>query len=469
MMGAGEGSSLPMNAQQLFLRGTIFSLLLLGFGALSGCSKSYPADSLKESLIEICHKEYGIDNVQVEIAGDTLGVYLPFGRLFSADLKDAMATGKVRNMESLFQPSAEAIEKIEDLLFALSRVMMSTDLPLRFYKLQVTDVDHSGLELTLTGFLDDIKRVRIWDISRNEYRNRILHEIHLNQAVVWHSPVRKFFGELGSQPLDQVRKKYLGESLSLENLKHLFFDALPPDEKSPRANVEWKIEDIRSVDLDKTGAVVYARVQPQLLGEKPEILSLKPLEFLFIVSIFADEEPHIVRIIPFQYRNEQGKWIKIAFPTELQLEKNLSEWRREFMLEPLHLGTFLSMQLTRRVQADLAADERIHNTFRLLKVGFDYVEKPEPGKFSMNIQAKLQDEQAGSGRKILLNEDMLYALNIVLREFVDLVQNYRFGDYQQIRLNVANSNLSEVLDRDQLELFRRKEIDTAGLFSLVKV
>jgi hypothetical protein len=321
----------------------------------------------------------------------------------------------------------------------------------------------------LTGFLDDIKRVRIWDISRNEYRNRILHEIHLNQAVVWHSPVRKFFAELGDQPLNQVREKYLGDSLSLENLKHLFFDALPPDEASPRANIEWKIEDIRSVDLDKTGAVVYARVMPQLKGKEPVLLSKKPLEFLFIVSIFADEEPHIVRIIPFQYRDEKGKWIKIAFPSELQLEKNLSEWRREFMLDPLYLGTFLSQQLTRRVQADLAADERIHNTFRMIKIGFDYVKKPEPGRFSMNIQAKLQDENAGTGRNMLLNEDMLYALNIALREFVDLVQNYRFGDYQQMSLNVSNLKTPEVLSRDQLELFRRKEVDTAGLFSFVKV
>ncbi len=467
-MGDGEENSFFMGTLRLFSRGMLLALLA-GVTVLSGCSKSYPADSLKESLIEICRKEYGIDNVQVEIAGDTLGVYLPFGRLFSADLKDAMATGKVQNMESLFQPSAEAIEKIEDLLFALSRVMMSTDIPLRFYELQVTDVDHSGLELTLTGFLDDIKRVRIWDISRNEYRNRILHEIHLNQAVVWHSPVRKFFSELGDQPLNQVRKKYLGDSLSLENLKHLFFDALPPDEISPRAKIDWEIEDIRSVDLDKTGAVVYVRVQPQLKGEKIIPLSEDPLEFLFIVSIFADEEPHIVRVIPFQYRDDQGKWTKISFPSELQLEKNLSEWRREFMLEPLHLGTFLARQLTRRVQADLATDERIHNTFRSLKIGFDYVEKPRPGRFSMNIQAKLHDESAGTGRKLLLNEDMLYAVNLALREFVDLVQNYRFGDYQQISLNLSNLAAPEVLSRDQLELFRRKEIDTAGLLSFVKV
>lgn len=456
-----------MSALQPMMRGALFSVLL-GMTFLSGCSKSYPADSLKESLISICQKEYGIDNVQVEIAGDTLGVYLPFGRLFSADIKDAMATGKVRNMESLFQPSAEAIEKIEDLLFALSRVMLSTDLPLKFYVLQVTDVDHSGLELTLTGFLDDIKRVRIWDISRNEYRNRILHEIHLNQAVVWHSPVRKFFGELGNQPLNVVRKKYLGESLSLKNLKHLFFDALPPDEASPHAQIQWKIEDIRSVDLDKTGAVVYARVKPEIEGELSATFSTEPLEFLFIVSIFADEEPHIVRIIPFQYRDDTGKWTKISFPSELQLEKNLSEWRREFMLEPLHLGTFLSQQLTRRVQSDLAADERIHNTFHMIKIGFDYVEKPEPGRFSMNVQAKLQDDKGGAGRGLLLNEDMLYAMNIALREFVDLVQNYRFGDYQQISLNALNLKSPEVLSRDQLELFRRKEIDTAALFSFVK-
>lgn len=451
------------------MRGVLLPLLLCAT-ALSGCAKSYPNESLKESLLEICRKEYGIENVEVKIAGDTLGVYLPFGRLFSTDLKDAIAAGRIRNVESLFQPSPEAIEKIEDLLFALSRVMMSTDVPLRFYVLQVTDVEHSGLELTLTGYLDDIKRVRIWDISRTEYRNRIMHEIHLNQAVVWHGPVRKFFQDLGTQPLDKVRLKYLGDSLSLENLKHLFFDALPPGDASPRAQVEWQIEDIRSVDLDKTGAVVYAKVNPTLKGVKTQKLSKTPLEYLFIVSIFADEEPHVVRIIPFQYRDEKGDWTKIAFPTELQLEKNLSEWRQEFTLEPLHLGTFLAQQLTRRVQADLAADERIHNTFHLIKIGFEYIEQPEPGRFAMNIQAKLRDQDGGTpGRNILLHEDMLYALNLAFREFVDLVKNYGFGGYQQISLNVSDTNVPWVLNRDQLELFRRKEVDMAGLLSSLKI
>jgi len=449
---------------------TMLLPVLVGLTVFSGCSKSYPGDSLEKSLLEICSKEYGIDNVQVKIAGDTLGVYLPFGRLFSTDIKDAMATGRIRNVESLFQPSPEAIEKIEDLLFALTRVMMSTDKPLRFYVLQVTDVDHSGLELTLTGFLDDIKRVRIWDISRDEYRNRILHEIHLNQAVVWHSPVRRFFDELGTQPLNEVRKKYLGDSLSLQNLKHLFFDTLVPSETSPNAHIEWKIEDIRSVDLDKTGAVVYAKVLPVLHGEVSSVnLADESLEYLFIVSVFADEEPHIVRIIPFQYRDDKGKWTKISFPSELQLEDNLSEWRQEFMLEPINLGTFLAMQLTRRVQSDLAADERIHNTFNLLKVGFDYIEQPEPGRFSMNIQAKLRGTDAELSPNGLLNEDILYALNMALREFVDLVQNYRFGDYQQISLNMSNLQAPEVLSRDQLELFRRKQVDLAGLLTFSNI
>lgn len=445
-------------------------LITAGF---SGCAKSYPNESLKESLLEICRKEYGIDNVEVKIAGDTLGVYLPFGRLFATDLKDAISAGRIRNVESLFQPSPEAIEKIEDLLFALSRVMMSTDVPLRFYVLQVTDVEHSGLELTLTGYLDDIKRVRIWDIPRSEYRNRIIHEIHLNQAVVWHAPIRKFFNELSTEPLDKVRLKYLGDSLSLENLKHLFFDVLPPEEQSPRASVEWKIQDIRSVDLDKSGAVVYAKVLPQVVSQgQKEDLSKTPLEYLFIVSIFADEEPHIVRIIPFQYRNDTGAWTKISFPTELQLEKNLSEWRQEFELKPLHLGDFLAQQLTRRVQSDLAADERIHNTFHLIKIGFDYIAQPEPGgHFSMNIQARLRDRDASAGRSVLLHEDMVYALNLAFREFVDLVKNYGFGDYAQVNLNLADasSGVPWVLDRDQLEMFRRKQIDMAALLAFGKI
>src|SRR5205814_1972296 len=105
-----------------------------------------------------------------------------------------------------------------------------------------------------------------------------------------------------------------------------------------------------------------------------------------------------------------------------------------------------------------AMDERIHNTFKAIKIGFDYVEQM-PSGFSMNIDAKLKDSSQPEGYRVLLHEDMIYALNLAFREFVDLVKNYGFGDFKNMSINIPEAGAPWVLSRDQLESFRRKEVD----------
>ncbi len=117
----------------------------------------------------------------------------------------------------------------------------------------------------------------------------------------------------------------------------------------------------------------------------------------------------------------------------------------------------------------LVSDERIHNTFHGIKASFDYALRPEPGRFSMNIEAKLLDRNQPEGTNILFHEDMLYALNLAFREFVDVVKSYGFGDYRNLSLNVSAAGVPWILNRDQLETFRRRQVDMAGLLSFVKM
>ena len=119
---------------RLFKNGMLVTLFLCVGFAISGCSQTYPADRVKESIQEICRKEYGIDNIQVKIQGGTIGVYLPIKKLFAADFKEILSKkkGKVADMENFFQPAPEALDQVEDVLFSISRVLLSTDLKLQF-------------------------------------------------------------------------------------------------------------------------------------------------------------------------------------------------------------------------------------------------------------------------------------------------------------------------------------------------
>jgi hypothetical protein len=437
---------------------SIFALLFLG-GFVAGCNRStsYPGEKIKHSLTEICKKEYGIEDVDVKIVGDTIGVYLPLKKLFAADFKEAAVTGKVRNLDTLFEPSPEALEKVEDVLFSISRVLLSTDRPFKFYVLQATDVEKTGMQLILSGFVNDIKRVRIWDISRNEYRKRVIHELRLNRAVLWHRPVRDFFKDLETLPPEQIQKKYFGENLSAEAIQGLFFD---PHLNNGISNKHWEIRDIRSAQIQRNEVLVYMKVDS---GTGPKSVEN---QYLFLLSL-NDEEARVVKIIPFQYRDAQGNIKHIPFPKDLQIEKNLERWEQEFVVEDMQLGPFLAQQLTRRVQGLVATDERIQNTFREIKLNFEYtIEPPKQSHFSFNVEAVLRDFNHYNRSSLVFHEDMLYLLNLASREFVDVLRSYSFGNYEFLRLNLAQDPTEWILGRDDLELFRRKKIDLQGLLSL---
>lgn len=443
---------------------------LLAGGFLAGCGQhSYPKAHLKEALAEICRTEYGIENIKVKVVGDTIGVYMPLPRLFATDdFRGAVTMGRVRNLESLFEPSPEALEKVEDVLFSISRVLLSTDEPLRFYILQATDVEQTGLELILTGYVDDIKRVRLWDIPRSEYRKRIIHELRLNRAVQWHRPVRRFFKDLDSMPLQELQEKYFGHSLGID-YRFLFKSLLgmPPDLKIG----PWEILEIRSTKADRNNVFVYVKIRPKGWNRSFEGIPAPKLEYLFIVSLNGGAERHIVKIIPFQFLDATGRIERVPFPKELRLEDNLKDWETEFEVKDIDLGPFLADQLTRRVQSEVAGDERIQNTFRNIRLNFEYHSEEEgpPPYFSLNLDASLRDYDPYSMESVIFHEDMLYLLTLASREFVEVMRSYRFGKYQYLSLNVAQEPTPWILGRENLELFRRNKVDLANLLSLTQV
>ncbi|MBN1688801.1 MAG: hypothetical protein JW893_06840 [Candidatus Omnitrophica bacterium] len=446
---------------------SFFSVLIFLAVSFASCTiQSYPPELIKKSLADICRIEYGIQNVGVKIKGGTVGVYLPLEKLFAADFKEAAVTGKVRNLEALFEPSPDALEKVEDVLFSISRVLLSTDEQLKFYVLLATDVENTGMQLVLTGYVDDIKRVRIWDISRDEYRKRVIHELRLNRAVKWHQPVRQFFTDIGTLPPERVRQKYFQEGLPTETIRTLFYG----DTGSPLiadSDARWEILEIRSAPFRKAEVLVYAKVKApyEIVGFEGE--DEKYLQYLFMVSL-AEEEPRLVRIIPFQFLDEEGYWQRIPFPEELQVEENVENWEQEFDFDEIKMGDFLAEQLTRRLQGVMATDERIHNTFRQAKMTFSY-DDTKPPHFSLSVEAALKDYNSYTRESVVYHEDMLYLLNLASREFVNVLRSYQFGQYEYLSLVVAEDPDPWILGRESLEQFRRKKVDLNSLLSVPRL
>ena len=433
---------------------------------LSGCgSATYPEARCKEALQEIALKEYKIPHIEVEFVGTTLGVFLPLNKLFAADLKEALMSGKVTDMESLFQPTEEAINQVEDILFSMSRVMLSTDKKFEFYYLQATDVERSGMDLTFIGQIDDLKRVRFWDIPRSEYRKRIIHDLHMNRAALWHRPVKHFFKDLNEAAASDVQSRYFPNTAQAKWEKEFFFtDA--GGKGAPRGRAKWTILELRSIPIQVNDIVVYAKVE--VAPKDPKDTALKPqvMEYLFQISTTGDKEK-IHRIIPMAYLDDKTTTPGFTFTRDM-VTKSLPNWETEFKTPDITMEDFLSRQLTRRFQMIAAEDERISNTFSSVKLVTRF--EPAPQRcFVFNAVAPLRNPKDSAYiPEWGPHEDILYLWERVAREFVEVLRGYSFQDYESLKFQLPQDGklLTWTATREDLELFRRHKKSFKDILTL---
>jgi hypothetical protein len=435
--------------RKLCLSPLLFLLLFSGCG-----SATYPEARCKEALQEIALKEYKIPHIEVEFVGTTLGVFLPLEKLFSADLKEALMSGKVTDMENLFQPTEEAIDKVENILFSMSRIMLSTDKKIEFYYLQATDVEKSGMDLTFIGQIDDLKRVRFWDIPRSEYRKRIIHDLHMNRAALWHRPVRHFFKDLNEAAVSDIQARYFPKTAQAKWTKEFFFTDVDGN-ALPKGRAQWTILDVKSIPIQDNEIVVYAKTE--VAPKDPRDTSFKPkvMEHLFQVSTVGDTEK-IRRIIPMAYLDDKTVTPGFTFTRDM-VTKSLPNWETEFKAPDITMGDFLSRQLTRRFQMIADEDERISNTFASIKLVVRFETQPQRD-FLFNSVASLRNPKdvaytPGQG----LHEDILYFWDRAAREFAEVLRSYSFQGYESLKfqLSQGEKTLTWVATREDLELFRR--------------
>jgi hypothetical protein len=441
-------------------------VLVFVLAAFSGCGPvTYPEARCKEALQEIALKEYNIPHIEVEFVGTTLGVFLPLDKLFATDLKEALMSGKVTDMESLFQPTEEAIDKVEDILFSMSRVMLSTDKKIEFYYLQATDVEQSGMDLTFIGQIDDLKRVRFWDIPRSEYRKRIVHDLHMNRAALWHRSVRHFFKDLNEADAGDVQARYFQNTDSAKWMKEFFFT----DEGgggAPKSRARWIVLDTKSIPVQDHDIVVYAKAEA--FPKDPRDTTLKPrvMEYLFQISTANDTEK-IRRIIPMAYLDDKSSSPDFSFTRDM-VTKSLPNWETEFKVPNITMGDFLSRQLTRRYQTLAAEDERISHTFSSVKLVVRF-EPPPQSSFLFNQVASLREPKAMAYTPEQgLHEDILYFWDRVAREFVEVLRSYSFQDFKSLRFQLTQEGrtLTWTATREDLELFRRHKKPLQDILTL---
>ncbi|MBU1864068.1 MAG: hypothetical protein KKH94_10430 [Candidatus Omnitrophica bacterium] len=433
---------------------------------------------LQDSIKRILKKEYDIENVQVKIIGKTLGVHLPLEKLFSANLDSFSDNTDEKSVEDLFKFDPHAMEKIEHVLFSMSRVIMSTDRPLDFYVLKAAETETTGIELILTGYISDMKRVRFWDIAISEYRKRLLHDLSVNRTIIWKRTIRDFFNHISQLSLTDLMKQYFTTTVTFKDISPFFYSQLAEAEYKDK--LQFKLLRVKTKPISEKEVLVYVKVHVTYIPyegyEQYEFLFENNAEHEYLFILQAEMTSYkIHRIIPFYYIDENRTVHTLDFPEELKIFDNIDMWSEEFELEEVFMGSFLAQQLTKRVQALIVQDERIQSIFPIVKGEFTYYEPitagegtdTEAGYYSFNYLTQTKDDLFSRERQTPSEDEMrgtkLYLLSKVFEEFTKVVYSYKFKDFEYVRLYNEMSKESITIPANRLEQFRKNKITIDAL------
>lgn len=136
----------------------LFAFFFLTAGLLWGCGPkyTYPAAQVPQSIQDIAKKEYKMD-LEARVTGTTVGAVL-----YTDSLLDEKG-----------QIPKEVYEKMGKAMQVVTRVALSTDLPLEFCTVSLRD-QKSANELVITRSLEDTKRANADAIGVEESINRTL-------------------------------------------------------------------------------------------------------------------------------------------------------------------------------------------------------------------------------------------------------------------------------------------------------
>lgn len=149
----------------LAARRVLVALVALGLG-LSGCSRpSYRRDSVGEAIHHIATTEYQL-NVSVRQTDRAIAVRLHH-------------PGMLQQLGAQVGLSPASLQTLGNLLESIHRVLLSTDRPLDFYVVLLSDPATPGAYLTLVRYLEDVRRVNSVNISPTEFFARTIVEVKI--------------------------------------------------------------------------------------------------------------------------------------------------------------------------------------------------------------------------------------------------------------------------------------------------
>ena len=402
-----------MNARLLKILFIIFFAI-----PLSSCAQkaTYSKEKAEESVIKLCKEEYDLD-VQAKIIGSTLGVYIPIEGLVDSSLKLDMKAG----------------EKIEDVALSIHRVIMSMDKPLKFYTLTARDIKTIGAEFILTGFVYDVVRVRLLDISRGEYHKRILRDFKFNPSVAGEQKIKELFGLLNEN------------SALTDQIQNIFYPIYSIGKKDSQ---KIEITEIFSKEISEQESIFYLKTK-EYYEPLPQFEAYKAIfppgftnEYLMLVNISMLPNPIKEIVSKYFYSGTEIR--------ERNLEETFDQYSDSGYIgvdgmpkKNLETDWFLSQQIARRIKILFQEDKKLEKRFNV-KNSLGIIDN---GVFRFQFSI-IPDKLSGEDNKIIISS--------VLTLCAKVLHRYSFEDFEGVELiNTAMGNVKIYLSKENLEKFRR--------------
>jgi hypothetical protein len=328
----------------------------------------------------------------------------------------------------------------------------------------------------------DMKRVRYWDISLSEYRQRLMHDLSVNRTIVWKRTISEFFDALGSSPAVDLFSTYFSRSVTIKDISPFFFTQVA--EAEYKNDLRYEMQDIRTKPVSDREVLVYVKQKetyvPKQGYESYNFLFKSGMEHEYLFVLEADKMSYKIRqVIPFYFIDKEDNLQAIDFPEELKIYDNIGNWTEEFELEEIVMGEFLARQITKRIQNAIAQDTTLGETYMIKDLSCLYVDSEknskeaevsgQPQYFSLEFELAAQSFLSISlypEREQAENDEVeRIIVSHILKEFNTVIRGYKFKDYHYLELINTGSGRKLILPPHQLDLFNSNDLTIDAILS----
>jgi len=420
------------------------SLFLFSSLILSGCGKeTYPHKKLAESVENLCREEYKTE-VTAKVVGKTLGIYLVLDRLlgsFSGQLS--------------FEEKASKI--LEDVMISIRRVTLSTDSDVKFFTLIGAD-ESLGVELNMTRYVEDVRRVMLLNISRDDFFGRMMYQLRPSPTVLGKKRIYEFFKSMGQGNVENIIRQNFVDNVSVKDISPSFFLRLL--ELGMKEKVKYRVLAIREKPISSEKMLYYVKVKENFSlkeGFSESSLSLPP-NFIheYVIAVSAATYPALIeRVYPLNTVNKEKTHVWLPIPEEIEEYGVPASWKkRDFYLEDAQLPEFIAFQVAQKIKTDLSeGPEKLDQPYVVENVEASFVEEdsliipegiPKRSIFELIFTLKEKGYVSESNKEKKLSKPILQASVSAIEK---ICKNYNFTNFNGIR--VLDSQKTEVLNIDK--------------------